>query len=167
MAESARVLRRVQRLIWFGLTSTAVVAGTVVLCGPDVPGQAQEELALLVIVASSWAVVHQVARHTRGEQARMHASTEAARREAVRFLSHLAKDRVKNKLAITAGYTEIVADDPRLPEDLRTQVLKAVEGAFAAARAIDQLADAQLPASEADAVEEPPSAAPTVAKGRR
>jgi hypothetical protein len=135
------VLRRVRRLAWFGLTACAVVVGTTTTCGVGPLGQADSDLALLVILVSSWAIMAQVARYVRGEEQRLSTREESTRRETAHAMAMLAKDRVKNKLSLVAGYSEFVVNDPRLPSDLRASAQKALDGAFAAARAVDDLSD--------------------------
>jgi hypothetical protein len=138
------LLRRVRRLSWFALTASAVlVSTTTTICGTAILTQAHQELAFLVIVVSNWAIIFAVAGYLRAEEARVARREQAARLYAARLVALLAKDRVKNKIAVTAGYSEFLADDPRLPDDLRVSAKKALEGAFAAARAVDELSDTE------------------------
>ena len=133
------VLRRVQRLAWFGLTACAVIVGTTAACGLGSLSQIDVDLALLVIVVSSWAIMTQVAQYARTEEQRLADREQLARHETANAMLRVAQDRVKNKLALAAGYTEFLVNDPRLPPDLRASAQKALDGAFAAARAVDDL----------------------------
>jgi hypothetical protein len=49
------------------------------------------------------------------------------------------QDRIANKLSLTVGYAEFLVTDPRLPEDLRQQAQKAMDGARAAAEQMSEL----------------------------
>jgi hypothetical protein len=143
------VLRRIQRLAWFGLTACAVIVGTSAACGLTPLLQVENDLALLVILASTWAIMTQVGRYVRTEEERISVHEDSARRETAHAVARVAKDRVKNKLSLIAGYSEFVANDPRLPDDLREAAQKAVDGAFAVARAVDDL-DASVPIGRVD-----------------
>ena len=141
---SPAILRRVQRLSWFLLTACAVVVATSAACGGAPLTQVDDELALLVILVSVWAIMMHVGQYARAEEDRLASRESSARRETMQAMVRVAKDRVNNKLALVAGYAEFVANDPRLPEDLRDSARKAFDGAFAAARAVDDLVDARL-----------------------
>jgi len=135
------VLRRVRRLAWFALTASTVIVGTTAACSLGPLTQLDNDLALLVILISSWAIMNQVANYARGEEERLADREQLAREETVRAVVRVAKDRINNKLSLIAGYSEFLANDPRIPTDLRNSAQKAVEGAFAAAKAIDELSD--------------------------
>jgi hypothetical protein len=49
------------------------------------------------------------------------------------------QDRIANKLSLTVGYTEFLLTDGRLPDDLREQAQKAMDGALAAAETMSAL----------------------------
>jgi hypothetical protein len=136
---TSNVLRRIQRLAWFGLTACAVIVGTSAACGLTPLLQVETDLALVIILASTWAIMSQVGRYVRTEEERISEHEDFARRETARAVARVAKDRVKNKLSLIAGYSEFVANDSRLPDDLREAAQKAVDGAFAVARAVDDL----------------------------
>src|ERR1051325_6520410 len=133
---SPNLVRRVQRLAWFGLTACVVIVGVSAACGLESLLQAGDRLAILVILVSTWAIVAQVSSYAQGEQERLSTLEASARRETAIAMARLAKDRVKNKLSLVAGYSEFVVSDPRLPADLRDSAQRALDGAFAAARAI-------------------------------
>jgi hypothetical protein len=46
---------------------------------------------------------------------------------------------LNNQLFVTVGFCEVLAKSPRLPEDLRGQAERALEGAEAAARTLAEL----------------------------
>ena len=61
---------------------------------------------------------------------------EAARLEGALLVARTLEHHLNNQLALTVGYCELVADDPRLPSDLRPLVLQARAGAEAAAKTV-------------------------------
>jgi hypothetical protein len=135
---SPATLRRVKRLTWFALLGAlAIVGGTQIV--DELPRQVSIELALGIIVVASWAIVAQVAWYVRSEEARHAAESEVARLEGARSTASAMQDRIANKLSLTVGYTEFLVTDPRLPEDLRQQAQKAMDGALAAAEIMSEL----------------------------
>jgi hypothetical protein len=132
------VLRRIKRLIWFALVACVALIGTLETT-PDVPQQLSVRLALAVILVASWAIVMQVTIYLRGEDARRTAASEAARLEGARLTASAMQDRIANKLSLTVGYAEFLVTDPRLPEDLREQAQRAMDGARAAAEQMSEL----------------------------
>jgi hypothetical protein len=138
LSTSPDVLRRIKRLVWF-----ALVACVALLMTLHVPARLTEqvsgELALLVILVASWAILVQVSGYLRSEDARRAADSEAARLEGARMTASAMQDRIANKLSLTVGYTEFLVSDPRLPDDLREQAQKAMNGARAAAEQMSEL----------------------------
>jgi hypothetical protein len=137
-ATSPATLRRVKRLTWFALLGAlAIVGGTQIV--DELPRQVSVELALGMIVVASWAIVAQVAWYVRSEEARRTTESEVARLEGARSTASAMQDRIANKLSVTVGYTEFLVTDPRLPDDLREQAQKAMDGALAAAEIMSEL----------------------------
>jgi hypothetical protein len=132
------VLRRIKRLIWFALVACVALIGTLETC-QELPSQLSMRLALGVILVASWAIVMQVTVYLRAEDARRLAESEAARLEGARLTASAMQDRIANKLSLTVGYAEFLVTDPRLPEDLREQAQKAIDGARAAAEQMSEL----------------------------
>jgi len=132
------VLRRIKRLIWFALVACVALIGTLET-SQELPSQLSMRLALGVILVASWAIVMQVTVYLRGEDARRVAESEAARLEGARLTASAMQDRIANKLSLTVGYAEFLVTDPRLPEDLRDQAQKAIDGARAAAEQMSEL----------------------------
>ena len=62
-----------------------------------------------------------------------------ARLEGALLLARTAQHHLNNQLALTIGYADMVANDPRLPPDLRECVEQILEGAQQAAATVDQL----------------------------
>jgi hypothetical protein len=132
------VLRRIKRLIWFALVACVALIGTLET-SQELPYQLSMRLALGVILVASWAIVMQVTVYLRAEDARRAAESEAARLEGARLTASAMQDRIANKLSLTVGYAEFLVTDPRLPEDLREQAQKAIDGARAAAEQMSEL----------------------------
>jgi len=63
-----------------------------------------------------------------------------ARRDGVALAVNTVQHHIGNKLAVTVGHSEMLADDPRLPPDAREQANKALASAMAAADVMHQLA---------------------------
>ena len=87
-------------------------------------------MILLVAMATCRAVLHEAAKALRGR--------ETARPDAARPGEGKLQHRLRNRLSLTVGYCELVADDPRLPADLREMLLEARAGARAAAELAEQ-----------------------------
>lgn len=132
------VLRRVKRLIWFALVACVALIST--LDTPQgVPQQLSMRLALAIILVACWAIVIHVSVYLRNEESRRAAESEAARLEGARLTASAMQDRIANKLSLTVGYAEFLVTDPRLPEDLREQAQRAMDGARAAAEQMSEL----------------------------
>ena len=137
-SSTSYVLRRIKRLTWFALVAcVALVAAD--LSTEAISFQWSEQLALAIILVSSWAILRQVASHLRTEDARRAAVAEAARLEGARMTASAMQDRIANKLSLTVGYTEFLITDPRMPADLRDQAQRAMNGARAAAEQMSEL----------------------------
>jgi len=132
------VLRRIKRLTWFALVAcVGLIAAD--LTTEAISYQWSEQLALAIILVSSWAILRQVTRHLRTEDARRAAVAEEARLEGARMTASAMQDRIANKLSLTVGYTEFLITDPRMPADLRDQAQRAMNGARAAAEQMSEL----------------------------
>jgi hypothetical protein len=64
---------------------------------------------------------------------------EAARLDGVLLAANTLQHYVRNQLTVTAGQNELLARDPRLPDELRPQAQAAMQGAFAAAETVGTL----------------------------
>jgi len=135
---SPDVLRRVKRLIWFALVACVALISTLET-RQELPQQLSIRLALAIILVASWAIVIHVTVYLRAEDARRAADSEAARLEGARLTASAMQDRIANKLSLTVGYAEFLVTDPRLPDDLREQAQRAMDGAKAAAEQMSEL----------------------------
>lgn len=95
--------------------------------GTPEPGaiQSSEDLALLEQLASVAASVL--------------ATAERTRLEGVLLAARTAEHELNNQLALTVGYAELLALDPRLPPHLRELAAEALQGAQQAAATVDRL----------------------------
>jgi hypothetical protein len=132
------VLRRIKRLIWFALVACVALIGSL-QTSQAMSSDLSVRLSMGVILVASWAILLQVTVYLRGEDARRAAESEAARLEGARLTASAMQDRIANKLSLTVGYTEFLITDPRLPEDLREQAQRAMDGARAAAEQMSEL----------------------------
>ena len=64
---------------------------------------------------------------------------ERSRLEGVLLAARTAQHALNNQLALTVGYTDVLAADPRLPPDLREVAHEALNGAQAAVETVQQL----------------------------
>lgn len=65
---------------------------------------------------------------------------ERSRLDGVLLAARTAEHELNNRLALAVGYAELLAADPRLPEELREIAREAQRGAFEASRVVDQMA---------------------------
>ena len=99
----------------------------VVTVATDVPGKQfeQEDATLLELLASLAAAAL--------------VGLERSRLEGVLLAARTAQHALNNQLALTVGYTDVLAADLRLPSDLREVAREALSGAQAAAATLQQL----------------------------
>jgi CRP/FNR family transcriptional regulator, cyclic AMP receptor protein len=84
-------------------------------------------------VLSALRIVHATLLRERAEVAQRE---EAARLHGVLLAARTMEHHANNQLALVVGYGELLAADPRLPEELRDWARKAAEGAVAAAETV-------------------------------
>ena len=65
--------------------------------------------------------------------------TNARRIEGVQLAFRTLRHHLGNRLAITVGYSDMLAEDPRLPEDLGEHAAKIASSARAAIETVDKL----------------------------
>lgn len=136
-----RLLRRLRQIAW-----CAALAGIVLL----IPAVGRPEggpykhldptmAAVGIIVLSAFTAYRGIAEYVRAEGRRAAVLTEDGRREGVALATRTIRHHVGNKLAVAAGLSELLADDPRLPSDLEGQATRIMTSALAAAEAVQQL----------------------------
>jgi signal transduction histidine kinase len=101
-------------------------------------------LLMGVLVLGVYLMCRRVVAYVRGQTIREAALSEAARREGAMLVANTIRHHVCNKLAVTIGYSELLADNPRLPRQLRAAAQKVLSSARAAADAVHQLTDQPL-----------------------
>jgi signal transduction histidine kinase len=77
--------------------------------------------------------------HMRVERTRKARLSESARREGAALAARAVRHHLANKLAVTVGYSEVLADDPRLPHDLAELAERIKASALSAAEAVHRL----------------------------
>lgn len=92
-----------------------------------------DELRLRLIAAERICGLHRALAEREAQR------VTTSRLEGVLLAAHTLEHELSNKLALTVGYAEMVAQDPELPERLREMALKASQGGTAAAHILDQL----------------------------
>ncbi len=92
---------------------------------------------LVVLASALFFVVVLV--HKRVERVRAARLRESARREGATLIARALRHRLGNTLAVTVGYSELLADDPRLPADLGEQAERIKASALAAVDTVEKL----------------------------
>jgi len=137
-ASGGRVLRQAKLLI------AIVAAAAVVLFNwsPVSDSLASElgQLAVLaVLLASAYASYRVLKTHVTSENHRASALMETARLEGVSLATATLRHHIANKLAVAVGYSEMLADDPRLPSELHVEANMIYTSAMAASDIVHQL----------------------------
>ena len=106
--------------------------------GPPVqnPGHG---FAIGLILLGSYATYRRVRGYLHAEADRDRAVAKEARLQGVALAANTFRHHLGNKLAITVGYSEMLADDPRLPTDIHEQAEKILSSAMAAAETMHAL----------------------------
>jgi hypothetical protein len=105
------------------------------------PNHFRISLIAAVCLFCAWAVYRPVLRYVRGERQRLVIQAEAARLDGAALAARTVRHHVGNKLAVAIGYSELLADDPRLPQELEAQALKIMTSALAAVVVVDKLGE--------------------------
>lgn len=138
-----RVFRKVEALVLVAASGSVVI--WLVQQFPDwwPAHNFAATVALCLVLLSLYAVCRAISCHFRYEY---HQDAEIAQPDALLNMSivmNTLRHHLGNKLAVTVGYGELVAEDPRLPEDLREHAEKTVTSAHAAADSL-RMVEAQL-----------------------
>jgi hypothetical protein len=115
-----------------------IVVLLVLLGSPEDDPQLLPLAGAAVCLFLGWLGYRLVTRYLRGEQDRHDQVAEAARIEGATLAGRTVRHHLANKLATAVGYTELLADDPRLPPDLEEQAHKIIASAMAAAESVDK-----------------------------
>jgi signal transduction histidine kinase len=92
-------------------------------------------LFLLYLLAIYRAVAH----YARDERQRAVELWEIARIEGSTLATRTIRHHLGNKLGVVVGYSELLAEDPRLPGELRVHAQKIVANAIAAVETVGKL----------------------------
>jgi hypothetical protein len=136
------LLRRTRRYGWLALLATTVllVHGAARTGDALATSPALLPLLVAVVLLGALATYRSTAAYLRGEAGRDTDLALLARRDGVALAVNTVQHHIGNKLAVTVGHSEMLADDPRLPPDAREQANKALSSAMAAADVIHRLA---------------------------
>jgi hypothetical protein len=95
------------------------------------------------VSVGAWATYRSISAYLSSEDGRAAELVAAARLDGVRLTANTVRHHIGNKLAVTVGYSEMLADDPRLPPDAQEQANKILTSAVAVVDVVRQL-DEQL-----------------------
>ena len=129
------LIRRVRLIIFVGalVMSGLLAAALFQVVDPRLSG-----LMTLVFISSAWAVYRLNAQYVRAETARQYQLAVSAQSEGLRLAARTLRHHVANRLGVTVAHNEIMADDPRLPEDLAEHAQRAISSAKAAVDVVDK-----------------------------
>jgi hypothetical protein len=135
LAPGHPLIRRVRLIIFVGaLVMTGLLAaGLFELVDARLSG-----LMSLVFIASAWALYHLNAQYVRAETERQYRLEVSARVEGLRLAARTLRHHLANRLGVTVAHIEILADDPRLPEDLVQHAQQAIASVKAAVEVVDK-----------------------------
>jgi hypothetical protein len=125
------------------LAATVALSGLALagVCALLLPKAFDEwRLPVIAMLATGSCVTYWlVLAHVRKERARLRILQESARAEAATLTSRTVRHHLANELAVTLGYSEMLAEDPRLPQELEEQAEHIRASAMAAVNTVDQL----------------------------
>ena len=96
-------------------------------------------VAVALILLSAYATYRRVRAYVLAEPDRDRVVALQARLQGVSLAANTFRHHVRNRLAVTVGYSELLADDPRLPTEIREQAHKILTSARAAAETMYKL----------------------------
>jgi signal transduction histidine kinase len=96
-------------------------------------------LGVGAVALSCRVLLHQAAAQLRVQQAARAAQDEAARLEGALLAARTMQHHLSNQLALTRGYTELLARSPELPDAERESAQEALRGVLGAMKALDEL----------------------------
>jgi len=143
-----RLLRRHERIGW--LSSFAFIAIYILIdyLNESLAPSSLHTLARSLLVAMlslgttlvmTRLLLSQAAQQIRQEEAARAVREEAARLQGALLAAHTMQHHLRNQLALTAGYSERLANDPRLPAALQHQAWEALAGVRAATETLEKL----------------------------
>jgi signal transduction histidine kinase len=133
LAAGQRLLRRVRLLaVLFG--ALAVLAAWL-SCGDTTPQPLSarpplQDLVLGLILLGLYVTFRMVRAYIRADVEREASLAKQARLEGATLAANTLSHHVNTQLALTVGYSEILADDPRLPAEVQEQANQVVSSAL-------------------------------------
>jgi hypothetical protein len=127
------LLRRVEILV----TLAAACALLIPAIHQDVSSLLEgpiQRIALGVILLSMYVTCRSVRLYITRDRSQLASLEREAQLKGASAIANTLRDRIGNKLAVTAGYSEMLLDDPHLPEDVHTQAERIFSSSMAAAR---------------------------------
>jgi hypothetical protein len=138
VAAGQLVLHRARRLRWI-----AILAGLLLLLPSGQTAVTLQfrglALSMAIVVLGAYASYRGLAAYFRAEAARERELFDAARHEGAVLAANTVRHHIGNKLAVTVGYSELLADDPRLPPDVQADAHRIMTTALAAAEVVHRL----------------------------
>ena len=138
-ATSRWLVRRIRSVILLGGLYIVMLFSMAL---PDTPADFRTTLetsVLAIFLFCAWAAYRLLALYVRAERERQATTAEAARLEGVTLAARTVRHHLANRLAVTVGFSEMLADDPRLPDELGEQARKIMTSATAAVETVDRL----------------------------
>jgi signal transduction histidine kinase len=138
-ATSRWLVRRIRSVILLGGLYIVMLFSMAL---PDAPADFRTTLVtgvLAIFLFCAWAAYRLLALYVRAEREREATTAEAARLEGVTLAARTVRHHLANRLAVTVGFSEMLADDPRLPDELGEQARKIMTSATAAVETVDRL----------------------------
>jgi hypothetical protein len=132
------LVKRLQKLAWVGLLAGVVLIIPVVM-DRSFNWDLGQRLALAILVISAFAMYHLLLRHVRSSAEREEALAEAARLDGATLATHTVQHHIGNRLAVAVGWSEMLADDPRLPAELHEEANRILTSAMEAANVTQRL----------------------------
>jgi hypothetical protein len=141
-AAGYHLLQRIRHFAW--LTLLAGILMLLAAGGSQTVGSGAQPLIavaapLSIILLAMNASYRSFATYVRAENRRDNAAADFARLDGVNLAANTLRHHIGNKLAVAVGYSEMLADDPRLPVDVQEQANKVLRSAMAAAAVLHKL----------------------------
>jgi len=133
-----KLLRRVEVLITLAVACALVIPAT-----RDIPYAPLEGpivwIALAVILLCMHVTFRSIRLYVSSDSSRLASLADDAHRSGASLVARSVRHSVGNKLAVTVGYSELLLDDPRLPNDVHEHAELIFNSALAAAESVHKL----------------------------
>jgi signal transduction histidine kinase len=137
--------RRIRRFGWMTILAGIVLLSSVAhhTAEPAMESAALQLMVLALVLLGGWATYRSISAYLSTVDRRAAELVDAARQDGVKLAANTLRHHIGNKLAVTVGYSEMLADDARLPPDAQEQANKVLTSAVAVVEVVRQL-DEQL-----------------------